>query len=165
MDTAKESLYKLAEIGNSAGCYILVENLPRTCLGRNSEEITELTNAHPSLNVCFDTNHLLEESAEAFINRISDKIKSTHISDYDRLNERHWMPGEGITDWSSLYNSLCSTGYSGPWLYELGFSCPTSVNRSRALTCADFYKNANEIFSGSPLTVISTPVAGLRPWK
>lgn len=165
INTAKESLYKLAEIAKDNGSTILVENLPRTCLGRNSDEINDLISVHSNLGVCFDTNHLLEESIESFIKNLGNKIFSTHISDYDMLNERHWLPGEGCIDWQSLYNCLLSVGYNGPWLYEVGFLCPQTIIRSRNLNCEDFRKNADEIFANNIITVFSKPVYGLSSWK
>ena len=41
LKTTKESLFNLAEIANTCGGVIAVENLPRTCLGKNSDEIKE----------------------------------------------------------------------------------------------------------------------------
>ena len=39
---AQESLVKLADIADISGAKIAVENLPRTCLGRDSDEILQL---------------------------------------------------------------------------------------------------------------------------
>lgn len=165
MDNSKESLFRLAQTAKENGSTILVENLPRTCLGRDSADIIELLSAHDSLRVCFDTNHLLSESIEDFIKAVSGKIISTHISDYDNLNERHWLPGEGIIDWEKLYNSLINVGYTGPWLYEVSFDVQKTIIRNRRLTCSDFSKNAKEIFAGKKPTVISMPVNDLKGWK
>lgn len=165
MEHSKDSLFRLACIAENYGSTILVEDLPRTCLGRNSDEMLELISVHESLRVCFDTNHLLEESISEFIDKVGPKITSTHISDYDCLNERHWLPGEGVIDWHMLYKKLEDIGYTGPWLYELGFGCPTSINRERKLNCADFYRNATEIFNCNQLTVIGKLKTGLLSWK
>ena len=56
----------------------------------------ELISADDRLRVCFDTNHLLKESIIDFIYNVGDKIITTHVSDYARENERHWLPGEGV---------------------------------------------------------------------
>lgn len=154
MDTAKDSLFQLANKASELDAVILIEDLPRSCLGRNSEEILELIGVHKDLRVCFDTNHLLNENINEFIYKVGPYIASTHISDYDFINERHWLPGEGQIDWQNLYSHLCAVGYEGPWLYEIGFECPSTMIRSRKLTCSDFYLNANEIFSNKDITVI-----------
>ena len=152
---SKESLNELTEIAYKENGIIAVENLPRTCLGKNSAEISELTGVNEKLRVCFDTNHLLEEDALTFIEKTGDRIATVHVSDYDFINERHWLPGEGKIDWQALLKALVNAGYNGPWLYEVAFICPNTIKRDRDLTCADFKRNAEEIFSGAPFTVIS----------
>ena len=72
----------LAEKAASHGAVIAVENLPRTCLGKNSDEINELISANPKLKVCFDTNHLLKENISDFIKKTGKNIVTVHISDY-----------------------------------------------------------------------------------
>ena len=165
MACAKQSLAALADVAASVGATIAVENLPRTCLARDTKEMLELISVDDRLRVCFDTNHLLEGDPIDFIRSLGDKIVTTHVSDYDRLNERHWLPGEGIVDWPSLCAALQEIGYRGVWLYELGFKSPDTVLRRRELCCADFVRNANEIFNGKPITRLSSPVAGLSAWK
>lgn len=162
---AKRSLAELAEIAAAYDAVIAVENLPRTCLGRNSQEMLELVNAHPALRVCFDTNHLLGEDPVAFIQKVGKHFITLHVSDYDFLNERHWVPGEGKLDWQALLSALEAVGYNGPWLYEVSFTAPASITRPRDLNCEDFARNARELFAGESLTVLGKPVDGLTGWK
>lgn len=164
MACAKNSLYILAEYAKEKNAIILVEDLPRTCLGRDSSDILDLISAHPDLRVCFDTNHLLSEDMSEFIEKVGDKIVSTHISDYDFVNERHWLPGEGKIDWQGLINKLQEVNYNEMWLYELNMGFLNTINRSRELTLDDVVKNANELFEGKELTVISTPKKNLGFW-
>ncbi|MBP3360282.1 MAG: sugar phosphate isomerase/epimerase [Clostridia bacterium] len=154
---AKESLAGLAEFAKKNNAVIAVEDLPRTCLGRNSEEITELISVHDDLKVCFDTNHLLSENPVDFIKKTGNRIVTTHVSDYDFINERHWLPGEGKLDWQAVLQALKAVGYSGAWLYEISFSCPETIIRDRDLSCDDFVKNARELFENKPITVFSNP--------
>lgn len=162
---AKQSLAELAEIATAYDAVIAVENLPRTCLGRNSQEMLELVSAHPALRVCFDTNHLLGEDPVAFIQKVGKHFITLHVSDYDFLNERHWVPGEGKLDWKSILSALEEVGYNGPWLYEVSFTAPASITRPRDLNCEDFARNARELFAGAPLTVPGKPAEGLTSWK
>ncbi len=83
---------------------------------------------------------------------------SSHVSDYDYIDERHWLPGEGDIPWYDLYNALLEIGYTGAWMYEIGPKCPNTILRDRDLTCADFARNAKEIFEGKPLTVFSQKI-------
>lgn len=153
---AKRSLSELADEAEKFGAVICVEDLPRTCLGRSSYDICELTKDDERLRVCFDTNHLLGEYIPDFVRKIGKKIVTLHVSDYDFINERHWLPGEGQIDWQELYSLLTDIGYEGPWLYEVSFGSEAKgFIRERELTLPDFVRNANEIFNNNPLTIIT----------
>ena len=156
-----DSLDFLANLAYSCGATIAVETLPRSCLGRNSEEMITLLGANDKLRICLDVNHLLIEKHSDFIDRLGSKIITLHISDYDFLNERHWLPGEGDNDWYSLYRKLLDAGYSGVWMYEVRLACPDTIVRERDLRFDDFYRNAHEIFENRPITVLGKREEGL----
>ena len=153
--TAQESLYNLADVANRCGAIIAVENLPRTCLGRSAAEMVRLTEIDPRLGICFDTNHLLGEEPISFVHRLGAKIVTTHVSDYDMVDERHWLPGEGRVNWPSLIQAMAAIDYRGVWLYELNFKAPKSISRPRDLTCEDFASNAREIFARKKPSLIT----------
>ena len=154
MKNAKEGLAALAPIAAESGVTLAVEDLPRTCLGNSSAEILDLISADDRLRVCFDTNHLLDEDIPTFMRAVGSKIHTVHISDYDFIDERHWLPGEGKIDWASVMRVFDEIGYAGPFIYELGFGAPKTLTRPRALTAEDFVRNARELHEGKPLTVI-----------
>ena len=145
METAMANLKKLAEEAEKLGAVIAVEDLPRTCLGRNSREILRLISADDRLRICFDTNHLLGESIEDFVKNCGHKIITTHISDYDFVDERHLLPGEGDIDWASLVDSLDAQGYSGPYVYELGYTSTNNIERPKPLCAQDFKDNFDSL--------------------
>lgn len=151
---AQESLAVLAQVAGECGSVIAVENLPRTCLGRDSDDILKLIEPDERLRVCFDTNHLLKQDIVDFVHKVGDKIITTHVSDYDFVDEKHWLPGEGQIDWQALVKALKDINYQGAWLYELGFTAPKSMPRSRDLTCENFARNAKEIFNNETLTIV-----------
>ena len=161
IDRAKESYYQLAKIATSVGAVVAVEDLPRSCVGRNSSEILEILSVDDNLRCCFDTNHLLGENPVDFVKKVGSKIVTTHVSDYDFINERHWLPGEGDNDWQGIINALREVGYKGPWLYELGLGKKNSIIRERDLTIEDVYLNAQEIFTGKPLTTFCQRIPDL----
>ena len=97
---------------------LAVENLPRTCIGRTGVEIAELSGS--CAGVCFDVNHLLIESHEVFMKNAAPHVITTHLSDYDGIDERHWLPGMGVVPWKQVHDTLLSVGYEGPFLFELG---------------------------------------------
>ncbi len=148
VECAKESLFSIAETAKSYGAELVVENLPRTCLGRDSKEIQELIGAHKNLRVCFDTNHLLTEDLCSFIHRFKDKIVTVHISDYDFIDEKHWLPGEGKINWKEILKAFSDIEYQGVWMYELYFTNPKVIVRKRDLNCMDISENAKKMFSG-----------------
>lgn len=152
---SKESLIALADVAEPLGVTVCVEDLPRTCLGNTAEELANIISCDERLRVCFDVNHLLYGSHADFLRLLGPKIVATHISDYDFVNERHWLPGEGKIDWKALIDGLDAIGYTGAFTYELGFKGnPKTVARSRDLTPEDIVRNAREIEARRPLTVI-----------
>lgn len=162
---AMQSLDTLAEIAAVSGAFIAVEDLPRTCLGNTTEEICELISANDKLRVCFDTNHLLLGDNIGFMRKLGRKIITVHISDYDFVNERHWLPGEGKIDWNEMINVFREIGYSGVWMYEIGLKCPKTIIRKRDLTFDDFYNNGMSIFAEEKPRVFSIPKKNLGMWE
>lgn len=162
---AKRSLSILCAYAEGLGLRLAVENLPRTCLGRDSKDILELISADARLVVCFDTNHLLSEDPVDFIKKCGHKIVTLHVSDYDRLDERHWLPGEGNTDWPALVAALRVVGYHGPWNYEVSPDPNPNQTPSYTRTNAMYRQNAEEVLGGKPITVRARPVEGLLDWK
>lgn len=152
---ACESYAALAEIAARDGGTVVVENLPPVCVGKDIVEVEKLLSADSRLRLCFDTNHLLSGDDHAeFIRHFKDKIITLHISDYDFINERHWLPGEGKIDWQSVLKALLDINYKGPWLYEIAFVSLPTLKRVRDLTCEDFVRNAKEIFENKTITII-----------
>ena len=151
---AKESLAMLAETAEKCGAKLAVEDLPRTCLGRNSEEIKELVSVHDNLYVCFDTNHLLYENQMDFIRSVGNKIITVHISDYDFVDEKHWLPGEGKIDWSKVIETFRQENYNGVWMYEVRLLSSVGFTRTRNLTCSDILRNARELFAGEKISLV-----------
>ena len=157
IEYAKESLASLAEVAGKAGAVIAVEDLPRTCLGNCSSDIKELISADSRLKVCYDTNHLLEEKNSDFIKAVGDKIVTVHVSDYDFVNERHWLPYEGKNDWVEIVSLLEEAGYEGPFMYEIAFNAPPSIER-RTLTFDDFKENYIACINKVPAKVLGKPL-------
>ncbi len=123
---SQENIAKLAREAAFCGMELAVENLPRTCLCRNSAEMTALLKDTGACAV-FDTNHNLSEDNVDFVDALTAggvRIVSLHISDYGPdengvLDERHRMPGDGINRWNDLLAALERHGYDGPLMYEI----------------------------------------------
>lgn len=163
LSDTRDALSSLAEVAALHGATIAVENLPRTCLGSTIEELEYLVSASPKLGICFDTNHLLTDTNEELIRRLGNRITALHVSDYDRINERHWMPGEGDINWHALYRSLIESGFSGVWLYEV-VNKEKTIRREHPIAPRDLYENAQSIFKGIPIKTFSERIKDIGMW-
>ena len=113
------SIGRLALSAKEIGPVLCIENLPRTCLGRDSGELMRLIADYPEVMVCFDSNHLLKEEHAHFFEAVGNRIGTIHASDYDRKDERHWLPGEGVIDWPDFLRRLQASGYKGVFMHEV----------------------------------------------
>lgn len=146
MRYSKDNLHILADWAEELGMVIAVEDLPRTCLGRNSAEMQELLSEDIRLRICFDTNHLLSEPIADCVRAIGDKIITLHVSDYDFLNERHLLPGELDIDWAEFMDLLDEIGYSGVFNYEVSGDAENRyIRRKAALTPEDYRRNFDSL--------------------
>ncbi|MBQ2709211.1 MAG: sugar phosphate isomerase/epimerase [Clostridia bacterium] len=154
---AKESLSELTEYASRAGMTLAVENMVRTGLGNQYCEMLDMLSCDERLGWIFDTNHPLLQDPCEYARACVHRMVSIHVSDYDGLNERHWLPGEGVIDWQKLISILDAGGYTGPWMYELGFGCPKSIDRRR-ITTADFRANYDALMAGEKPEQLGTPI-------
>ncbi|MDD4461433.1 MAG: sugar phosphate isomerase/epimerase [Clostridia bacterium] len=121
MRRSREAIGLLQSECARAGLRLAVENLPRTCLCNRSAEMVDLLQG-TGAGIVFDTNHSLIEDNVSFLATLVDSglcIESLHISDYDFIDERHRLPGDGLNDWKGLFAQLERAGYTGPLLYEV----------------------------------------------
>ncbi len=155
---AKENIARLQTEASRLGITVCVESLMPSCIGRNAEELLSILSAHPDLRVCLDTNHILGTDHVELIRALGKKIVTTHISDYDFSEERHWMPGEGRLDWPSLTAALDEVGYEGPILYEVNpFRTPKTIER-RPLCFRDYRENYVSLLNKKTPTPIGKPI-------
>lgn len=116
---SRNSIGRLYLSARRIGAVLCIEDLPRTCLGRESSELMALIQDYPEVMVCFDSNHLLRESHDHFFETVGSRIATVHISDYDGVDERHWIEGAGCINWPSFLANLKATGYKGPFMHEV----------------------------------------------
>lgn len=118
LEQSKLSIREIGKYSQENDINLALECLPRSCLGNTIEEIKYLIEG-TKVKVCFDVNHLLKETHDDFINQISNMIITTHLSDYDGIDECHWIPGMGKINWKELYSGFDKIGYTGPFLFEV----------------------------------------------
>lgn len=130
LEASIEHLSFLSDVCKKHGAVLAVEDLPRTCLGNTDVELRRIMDANSDFRVCFDVNHLLQGDHVSFIKLLGDRIVTTHISDYDFIDERHLFPREarwihwcnvaawGQIDWGTLQRTLEEVDYTGAFMYE-----------------------------------------------
>ena len=123
MERSRSNLALLVREAESLGARLCVENMARTCLLNSSAEMIDCLKAVPGLYMCFDSNHLLGEANPDFLRLLYEaglagRIGNVHISDYDFIDERHELPGNGKNDWPAIIAGLEKLDYDGPFLYE-----------------------------------------------
>lgn len=125
IEQAKKSIKYLADELEKINPNIVwaIENLPRTCLAKNSLELLDIVSVDPRMKICFDTNHSLQENNINFLDAIKDRLVCLHISDYDKVNERHWAPGTGVIDWEAFNKKLAEIDFKGPLTFEVNEYC------------------------------------------
>jgi len=116
---SRKSLKELASLAKSLNGVLALEVLPRTAYGNTSDELLRTIEGIDNVQICFDVNHLLKESHADFIKNTKGRILTTHICDYDFIDERHWLPGRGKIDWTALLKDLVAAGYPGPFMFEV----------------------------------------------
>ena len=121
MVQSKSSLCMLTEQVQSAGARLAVELLPRTCLGNTADELEELLDgiSPEYAGICLDANHPADPDAlPSIVKQLAQRIITLHISDYDGIDEKHWMPFDGVINWRAFAKALGDIQYSGAFIYE-----------------------------------------------
>ncbi len=124
---------ELAAVAREIGAVLCVENLPRTCLGQNGEEMMRLIEGYDDVGLCFDTNHLLYQKHEDYLKAVAKgKIRTVHLSDYDFADERHLIPGKGLIDNKALWKGIKENGYDGIMMFEC-YGEPAQLDTARMI--------------------------------
>lgn len=118
LQNGNKNIRKLAEYVNHLGCELAIECLPRTCIGNSGEECMRLVE-NTTAKICMDINHLFHEKPKEFIEKLGEKIITTHISDNDGVDERHLIPGRGIIDFPEAIRALDKVNPDIPFTFEI----------------------------------------------
>lgn len=118
IESLKRSIRTLSE---KTDRIIALETIPRTCLMNTSREAIDIIDDLdlPNVKICIDVNHFLYERSEDAAKALGTRIATTHISDHDYVDERHWIPKRGKIDWMRLISAFESVGYTGVFNYEV----------------------------------------------
>lgn len=135
------SFNELWKRASQRGLKLAMEYLPPkpADLGCSAAELLWLRDLiDGEVGFCLDVNHAnLPEDLLAVVPKLGPSLLTTHISDNDGLEERHWLPGEGVIDWPGLIRALRAAAYPGPLLLESGnFPAETPAQKLAALSTA-----------------------------
>lgn len=122
-----ESIAKLAEECADIGVRVAIELLSPPQVGHSAALLLYLLAVadHPNVGVCIDVNHIFPPSSIVpTIRLLGPNVWTLHISDYDGVAERHWLPNQGVIDWPALINVLGEINYNGAFVYEVCFEAP-----------------------------------------
>ncbi len=116
-------IQKLCDYVKPFGITVAVETLKPRCICNGLKELLAIMEGaqRDNLGICFDSNHLLEEDNYHFLENAGQYVVTTHLSDFDGIDERHWYPGRGINDWKRITKILTDKGYDQPWVFEVTF--------------------------------------------
>lgn len=129
---SKSSLDILSKIAQVSGVKLALELLPRTCLGNTADELEILLADVPPEHAgfCLDANHPANhKELPEIVKRLGKRIITLHISDYDGVDEKHWMPFKGVVDWHAFANALRDIQYRGAFIYEANIDGDTMAKK------------------------------------
>ena len=112
-----ESLLSITRRAEEAGVKIAIENTRRE--DNVPFVLREIQSAY--LGCCFDSSHanLYRDKGEYLSKQFGNRLLATHLSDNDGIEDRHWLPGNGLIDWQKLQESLTLNSYDGYLTLEI----------------------------------------------
>jgi len=123
MDALRKSMADLTRVGEELGVVYLWENITSSYwIGDDPLEIAELLRAidSPHARMCFDTGHaLMTGTVVDRLAKCADVISYLHIHDNDAKEDSHLMPGDGVTDWPAVRQTLVAAEIDTPAMLEV----------------------------------------------
>ena len=98
---------------------ICIENMAGRYFLDTSDKMLDFLAQCPNAYTCVDVNHFYFETPQEAILKYGNKIGTIHISDYDFVRERHFLPKEGKIEWQKVIAALEKVGYKGVFHYEV----------------------------------------------
>lgn len=118
----RDSMMELEAELKSREMRLALELLPRRCMGNSLSDLQAmLTGFDDTFGCCLDVNHLMGDHAKLpeIVRALGKRLINLHISDYDGIDERHWLPFSGVIDWPEFLRALREINYRGPFNYEV----------------------------------------------
>lgn len=73
------------------------------------------------LGICYDSSHanLYSNNLTDILEKHGNRVIALHLSDNDKITDRHWIPNEGIIDFDILMSKLAQINYKGHLSFEV----------------------------------------------
>jgi sugar phosphate isomerase/epimerase len=137
IEQVKRALSKVEEYCKQNSKKMALELLPRSCIGNKVDELLYILDGldEKVFGVCFDVNHLMDryEDVASTVLKLNKRLMTLHLSDYDGVDEKHWVPGRGVIDWPAFMAALRKIDYAGPFNYESRFEEDSLSERIKSL--------------------------------
>ncbi|MBQ7696814.1 MAG: sugar phosphate isomerase/epimerase [Lentisphaeria bacterium] len=137
IDCLKKSLREVEGELRELNVQLALEFLPRLCIGNKLADMDQiLEGMNPEIfGVCFDVNHIMNQYPliPEITRKLGKRLFTTHISDYNGIDECHWLPGMGVIDWQRFVEALRDIDYRGPFNYEIKIQEGNCERRVRTL--------------------------------
>lgn len=112
-----KSVTQIAERAEKLGITIAVENAQCSCC---FDLVFSQINS-PSLGFCYDSSHdwIFSDEKTTPLKNCHSYLATTHLSDNDGIEDRHWFPGNGIIDWNRIARAFPKQSYKGRIMLEI----------------------------------------------
>lgn len=129
-----ESLAVINSYVDGTPVTVCLENMPSLKIGRNVEDLLQLTKPFEPDNfgICLDTGHLMLAKGDCieFIRKAGANLKALHIADNMGIKDDHILPySGGIVPWEDVISTLKEINYQGLFNFEVpGERCPLPIS-------------------------------------
>ena len=157
-DLWRDIVDEWANHAESLGIRLLMETVPDKPSNEryvSSSQIADFVRRYPPevLSMCVDVNHSnLREKLTDVVHVVNDRLVSLHVSDNDGHSEKHWLPGQGVIDFPSLFNSLEAVNFDGMIVLEVSAWCEEPCILPELKRLYEFGKTLLETKSPHPKT-------------
>lgn len=122
MENVVETLNRVAYQCQELGVACVLENkLPHLLFG-NTSDILWILDALNGIEVgaCLDTGHaFLSGEINNLLRKLIGHVKMIHAHDNRGHRDDHLPPGDGLVDWSSLFQQLMAARFQGAFILEM----------------------------------------------
>ncbi len=114
-----EFMSSLIPFAKDHGVVICLENMPMTSLSlsKPSEILQFVKNINSDFfKICIDTGHcaVFNESPADAVRLTGKYLKVLHVHDNNGKSDLHWLPYNGVIDWSDFNKALHEVNFEGP---------------------------------------------------